>query len=60
MMVLPILACQMRTTAMPSRGRRAGSTSPLRIAKGPTAAERLPQLPDQSTKGLSIDTWPNR
>jgi hypothetical protein len=31
--------------------------SPLAIANGPTAL-RLPQLPDQSTKAWSIDTWP--
>ena len=60
MMVLPMLACQMRTVQTPSCGTRAGSTSPLLIANGPTAAERLPQLPLQSTKALSIETWPNR
>jgi len=32
----------------------------LLTANEPTAADRLPQLPLQSTKGLSIDTWPNR
>ena len=31
-----------------------------RIAKAPAAVDRLPQLPLQSTKGLSIDTWPYR
>ena len=59
-MVLPMFACQMRTTAMPSFGMRPASTSPLLMANGPTAAERLPQLPLQSTKALSIETWPNR
>jgi hypothetical protein len=33
---------------------------PLLMANGPTAADRLPQLPLQSTNGLSIETWPNR
>ena len=33
MMVLPILACQMRTSQMPSSGIRAGSTSPACRAK---------------------------
>jgi len=60
MMVLAMLACQMRTIAIPSCGTRLASTSPLLIANGPTAADRLPQLPLQSTNGLSIDTWPNR
>ena len=32
----------------------------LGTANGPTAADKLPQLPDQSTKALSTDTWPNR
>ena len=41
-------------------GTRPASTRPLLIANGPTAAERLPQLPLQSTKALSIETWPNR
>lgn len=59
-MVLPMLACQMRTVHTPSGGTRAGSTRPCAIANGPTAADRLPQLPDQSTKALSMDTWPNR
>jgi hypothetical protein len=35
---------------MPSRGTRPASTRPLAIANGPTAADRLPQLPLQSTK----------
>ena len=35
MIVLPMLACQMRTTQMPSRGTRVGSTRPLLIANGP-------------------------
>lgn len=56
-MRLAMLACQMRTTATPSRG---AATRPSLIANGPTAAVRLPQLPDQSTTGLSITTWPNR
>ncbi|MNJ64669.1 hypothetical protein D3C77_606360 [compost metagenome] len=60
MMVLPMLACQIRTVAMPSWGTRLLSTRPALMAKEPTAAERLPQLPLQSTKALSIDTWPNR
>ncbi len=59
-MVLPMLACQIRTVATPSRGIRAGSTNPAAIANGPTAADRLPQLPLQSTKARSIATWPNR
>ena len=33
---------------------------PLAIANGPTAADRLPQLPLQSTNALSMATWPNR
>ncbi|MOA50440.1 hypothetical protein D3C78_1734500 [compost metagenome] len=57
---MPMLACQMRTVAMPLRGMRAGSTRPLLMANEPTAAERLPQLPLQSTKALSMLTWPNR
>ena len=59
-MVLPMLACQMRTVAMPSRGSVAASMNPAWIANGPTAADRLPQLPDQSTSAVSIATWPNR
>jgi hypothetical protein len=55
-----MFACQIRTVATPSRGIRFASTNPALIAKGPTAAERLPQLPLQSTNGLSIDTCPNR
>jgi hypothetical protein len=47
----------MRTVAVPSAG---ACTRPCSIAKGPTAVERLPQLPDQSITGASIDTWPNR
>ena len=43
-----MLACQMRTVAVPSAG---APTSPMLIANGPTAALRLPQLPDQSTSG---------
>ncbi|MCY1184255.1 hypothetical protein D9M73_249340 [compost metagenome] len=57
-MVLPILACQIRTVAMPLRGMRAESTRPLLIANEPTAADRLPQLPLQSTKALSMEIWP--
>jgi hypothetical protein len=30
------------------------------MANAPTAADRLPQLPLQSTKALSMETWPNR
>ena len=56
-MRLPRFACQMRTTATPSRG---AVTSPSEIAKGPTAVVRLPQFPDQSMTGLSIATWPKR
>ncbi len=55
-MVLPILACQIRTSHTPFSGIRSASTRPLAIAKGPTADDKLPQLPLQSTKGLSIDT----
>jgi len=58
MMVLPMFACQMRTTQLPSCGMRAGSTRPAWIANAPAAVDRLPQLPLQSTKALSIDTWP--
>ncbi len=57
-MVLPMFACQMRTVQWPLAGTRAGSIRPLAIANGPTADDRLPQLPDQSTKAPSIDTWP--
>ena len=49
---------QIHTVQMPSRGTRAGSTSPLAIANGPTAGDRFPQLPLQSTKALSMETWP--
>ena len=59
-MVLPMLACQMRTVARPSRGSAAASINPASMAKGPTAADRLPQLPDQSTSARSIATWPKR
>ena len=55
-----MFACQMRTTAVPSCGTRPASTSRFAIANGPTAADRLPQLPLQSTKDLSMETWPNR
>ena len=57
MIFLLMLACQIRTVAVPSAG---ASTSPMPIANGPTAALRLPQLPDQSTSGWSMATWPNR
>ncbi|MNP42986.1 hypothetical protein D3C76_1367810 [compost metagenome] len=56
MMVLPMLACHTRTTATPLCGMRLASTRPLLTANEPTAADRLPQLPLQSTKGLSMDT----
>ena len=56
MIVLWMLACQIRTTAMPFSGIRCASTRPLAMANEPTAAVRLPQFPLQSTKGLSIDT----
>jgi hypothetical protein len=45
------------TAAMPSAGT---PTSPVLMANGPTAALRLPQLPDQSTSGWSMATWPKR
>ncbi|MNN76447.1 hypothetical protein D3C81_1928280 [compost metagenome] len=60
MIVLPMLACQMRTVHRPSRGTRAASIRPLAMANGPTAVLRLPQLPLQSTNAVSIDTWPYR
>ncbi|MNG37290.1 hypothetical protein D3C84_1245910 [compost metagenome] len=53
---MPMLACHTRTTAMPLCGMRLASTRPLLMANEPTAAVRLPQLPLQSTNGLSIDT----
>ena len=59
-MVLPMLACQMRTVHVPLAGTLAASIRPLAMANGPTAADRLPQLPDQSTKSRSMATWPNR
>ncbi|MNV63582.1 hypothetical protein D3C71_1561850 [compost metagenome] len=59
-MVLPILACQIRTVQVPLRGMRVGSMKPLLIANGPTAVLRLPQLPLQSTNGVSMATWPYR
>ena len=52
--VLPMFACQIRTVAT-RRAARATDRPPL-IANGPTAADRLPQLPVQSTNALSIDT----
>jgi len=60
MIVLPILACQILTVTVPFSGIRDASINPLLTANGPTAADRLPQLPLQSTNGWSIDTWPNR
>ncbi len=60
MMVLPMLACHTRTATVPSRGMRAAGTKPLAMANGPTAVLRLPQLPDQSTNALSMETWPYR
>ena len=54
---LPMLACQIRTVASPSAGALA---MPLPIAMGPTAALRLPQLPDQSITGRSTATAPKR
>ena len=59
-MVLPMFFCQTRTAQTPFSGMRSGSTRPLLTAKAPTAALRFPQLPDQSTKALSMDTWPKR
>ena len=47
---------QIRTTATPSRGNRAASIKPLLMANEPTAADKLPQLPLQSTNAESIDT----
>ena len=43
---------------VPLRGMRDGSTRPAWIANAPAAVERLPQLPLQSTKALSIETCP--
>ncbi len=48
-----MLACQMCTVAVPSRG---APTSAAPIANGPTAALRLPQLPDQSMTGASTQS----
>ncbi|MNN24635.1 hypothetical protein D3C81_1380740 [compost metagenome] len=56
MMVLPMFFCQMRTVQMPFCGMREESTRPPAMAKAPTAAVRLPQLPDQSTNALLIAT----
>jgi hypothetical protein len=50
-------ACHSRTRAVPSRG---AATRPRAMAKGATAALRLPQLPLQSISGASIATWPKR
>jgi len=52
MMVLPMLACQMRNTQVPSRTRRDGSTRPAWIANAPAAVDRLPQLPAPVDEGL--------
>ena len=57
MIRFPMLACQIRTVAVPSAG---APTRPASIANGPTAVERLPQFPDHSITGRSIATWPNR
>ena len=59
-MVFWMLACQIRTVHRPSRGTRAGSIIPFAMAKGPTADDRLPQLPLQSMKAPSIGTCPYR
>ena len=55
-MLFLILACHTRTIATPLSGTRFLSTKPLLMAKAPTAEVKLPQLPLQSTKGLSIAT----
>src|SRR5699024_11284157 len=59
-MVFSILACQIRTVQWPFSGILSLFTRPDAIAKAPTAAVKLPQLPLQSIKGLSMDTWPNK
>ncbi len=48
MISLLMLVLWMRTVVTPSRA----ATSPWSTAKGPTAEERLPQLPPQSTSGV--------
>ncbi|MNP20482.1 hypothetical protein D3C76_1130540 [compost metagenome] len=58
MMVFLMLACQIRTTQVPFSGMRDGSTRPAWMAKAPAAVDRLPQLPLQSTNGLSMEIWP--
>jgi hypothetical protein len=45
----------MRTTVSGSVAGRSFSS----MAKGPTAAEQLPQLPVQSTTGRRTSTWAN-
>ena len=60
MMVLPMFFCQIFTVQMPSEGILPLSTKPCSMANAPTAAVRLPQLPLQSTKGLSMETCPKR
>ncbi|CSC07817.1 Uncharacterised protein [Vibrio cholerae] len=59
-MVLLMLTCHTFTATTPLCGMHSAGISPAWIAKGPTAAERLPQFPLQSTNGLSIATCPNR
>src|SRR5699024_10233963 len=55
-MVFSILACQIRTVQWPFSGMRSAGIKPVEMAKAPTAAVRLPQLPLQSIKGLSMET----
>ena len=52
-MIFRVLTWWMRTSASPSATR----TRPSSTAKGPTAEDRLPQLPFQSTTGRSTETW---
>ena len=59
-MVLPMFFCQILTVHRPSEGILDLSTKPCSMANAPTAAVRLPQLPLQSTKGLSMETCPNK
>jgi hypothetical protein len=59
-MVLPMLACQMRTMQTPSRGTRSASTSRCMDREGPDRRRQVAAVADQSTKSLSIDTWPKR
>ncbi len=51
-----MFTCQMRTVQTPFAGILSALTSPLLMAKPPTAADRLPQLPLQSTNALSMET----